>query len=86
MKTSTIAVAVNDVTASPSVRTLRICLINPRFEPSYWGFENALPVYPGDKGSAMIFGALFTVAGPCGDGDVYLLDVPASRKPQLFAS
>lgn len=29
-------------------RTLSICLINPRFEPSYWGFEYALPMYPGN--------------------------------------
>lgn len=44
-------------------RTLSICLINPRFEPSYWGFDYALPLYPGDKRCTMIAGALPTVAG-----------------------
>jgi hypothetical protein len=34
-------------------RKLSICLINPRFEPSYWGFDFALPLYPGDKRSTM---------------------------------
>ena len=55
-------------------RKLSICLINPRFEPSYWGFEFALPLYPGDKRSTMISGSLSTVAGLCGDHDVDLLD------------
>src|SRR5215471_18495545 len=56
------------------VKKLSICLINPRFEPSYWGFEFALPLYPGDKRSTMISGSLSAVAGLCGDHDVYLLD------------
>ena len=55
-------------------RKLSICLINPRFEPSYWGFQYALPLYPGDKRSTMINGALPTVAALCGDHHVYLLD------------
>jgi hypothetical protein len=59
---------------SPPARTLSICLINPRFEPSYWGFEYALPLYPGDKRSTMISGALPTLAALCGDHHVYLLD------------
>ncbi len=58
----------------PPARKLSICLINPRFEPSYWGFEYALPLYPGDKRSTMISGALPTVAALCGDHQVYLLD------------
>ncbi len=58
----------------PPARTLSICLINPRFEPSYWGFEYALPLYPGDKRSTMISGALPTLAALCGDHQVYLLD------------
>jgi radical SAM superfamily enzyme YgiQ (UPF0313 family) len=45
------------------VRTLSICLINPRFEPSYWGFDYALPLYPGDKRCTMITGALPALAG-----------------------
>ena len=60
--------------ASAPARTLSICLINPRFEPSYWGFEYALPLYPGDKRSTMISGSLSSVAGLCGDHDVYVLD------------
>ena len=39
-------------------KRLKICLINPKFEPSYWGFEYALPLYPGNKKSSMITGAL----------------------------
>jgi len=62
------------VTAEVGVRTLSICLINPKFEPSYWGFEFALPLYPGDKRSTMISGALSAVAGMCGDHEVTLLD------------
>jgi radical SAM superfamily enzyme YgiQ (UPF0313 family) len=53
-----------EATASRTVRkTLSICLINPRFDPSYWGFDFALPLYPGDKRSTMIAGGLPTVAG-----------------------
>jgi radical SAM superfamily enzyme YgiQ (UPF0313 family) len=60
--------------AGTSERRLSICLINPRFEPSYWGFDFALPLYPGDKRSTMISGALSAVAGMCGDHDVTLVD------------
>lgn len=67
-------VAVSDFVAPRPVKTLSICLINPRFEPSYWGFEYALPLYPGDKRSTMISGSLATVAGLSGDHEVYLLD------------
>ena len=63
-----------DIKTSPPKRTLSICLINPRFNPSYWGFEYALPLYPGDKRSTMISGSLSSVAGLCGDHHVYLLD------------
>lgn len=61
-------------TTSPNARTLSICLINPAFEPSYWGFQYALSLYPGDKRSTMISGALPTLAGLCGDHAVRLLD------------
>src|SRR5437764_1165718 len=44
-------------------RTLSICIINPKFEPSYWGFDYALPLYPGDKRSTMMTGALPALAG-----------------------
>ena len=63
-----------DASAATPRRTLSICLINPRFEPSYWGFEFALPLYPGDKRSTMISGSLSAVAGLCGDHQVHLLD------------
>jgi len=70
----TVPLAEADAATGPPARTLSICLINPRFEPSYWGFEYALPLYPGDKRSTMISGALSAVAGLCGDHQVYLLD------------
>lgn len=56
-------------------RRLSICLINPKFEPSYWGFDFALPLYPGDKRCTMITGALPTLAGlvPAGH-DVTIVD------------
>ncbi len=60
--------------AATAVRTLSICLINPKFEISYWGFEYALALYPGDKRSTMISGALPTLAGLSGDHHVCLLD------------
>ncbi len=58
----------------PPARRLSICLINPRFEPSYWGFDFALPLYPGDKRSTMISGSLTALAGLCGHHDVRLVD------------
>jgi radical SAM superfamily enzyme YgiQ (UPF0313 family) len=64
--------------ASPSVtspaRTLSICLINPKFEPSYWGFDYALPLYPGDKRCTMITGALPALAALAEPHDVALID------------
>src|SRR5262245_1152464 len=44
-------------------KRLKICLINPKFEPSYWGFDYALPLYPGSVKSTMITGALTHLAG-----------------------
>src|SRR5262249_47952054 len=58
----------------PAKAVLSVCLINPRFEPSYWGFEYALPLYPGDRRSTMINGALPTVAGLAAGPDVALID------------
>ena len=58
MMTDTIAMEADEEVAGPPVKTLSICLINPRFEPSYWGFDYALPLYPGDKRSTMISGSL----------------------------
>ncbi len=65
--------AKSDPTSAPD-RTLSICLINPRFEPSFWGFEYALPHYPGDRRSTMISGSLPALAGLSAGHEVYLLD------------
>jgi radical SAM superfamily enzyme YgiQ (UPF0313 family) len=56
------------------VKRLKICLINPKFEPSYWGFDYALPLYPGNKKCTMITGALPHLAGLIPDHEVVLLD------------
>ena len=74
MAINTLPLKTDASAASPPAKTLSICLINPRFEPSYWGFEFALPLYPGDKRSTMIPGSLSAVAGLCGDHNVYVLD------------
>jgi len=72
---STALETIIDIDPSPRPsRRLSICLINPRFEPSYWGFDFALPLYPGDKRSTMISGSLTAVAGLCGDHEVRLID------------
>jgi len=59
--------------AAPAKR-LSICLINPKFEPSYWGFDFALPLYPGNRRSSMMTGALPHLAGLAGDHDIRLVD------------
>jgi radical SAM superfamily enzyme YgiQ (UPF0313 family) len=71
---ATLSLLEDEIDSKSPRRTLSICLINPRFEPSYWGFDFALPLYPGDKRSTMISGSLSTVAGLCGVNQVYLLD------------
>jgi len=43
-------------------RSLSICLINPRFTPSFFGSEYVLPLLPGDKRSHMANGAVLTLA------------------------
>jgi radical SAM superfamily enzyme YgiQ (UPF0313 family) len=60
---------------------LRICLINPKFEPSYWGFDYALPLYPGNKKSSMITGALAYLAGLVPDHEVRLIDENVEEIP-----
>ena len=55
-------------------RRLRICLINPKFQPSYWGFDYAMPLYPGNVKCTMVTGALAHLAGLVPDHEVYLLD------------
>jgi radical SAM superfamily enzyme YgiQ (UPF0313 family) len=72
---ATKALAVEPVLPRPTRgKKLSICLINPRFEPSYWGFDFALPLYPGDKRSTMISGSLSALAGLSGDHDITLVD------------
>lgn len=62
-------------TPEVATRRLKIALINPRFEPSYWGMDYALPLYPGDKRSTMITGALPALAGLAGpNNDIVLID------------
>jgi len=55
-------------------KRLKICLINPRFEPSYWGFDYALPLYPGDVKCTMVTGALAHLAALTPDHVVCVLD------------
>jgi len=50
------------------MRRLSICLILPRFEPSYFGREYMLPILPGDKRCMMIGGALPLLAALVPDG------------------
>jgi radical SAM superfamily enzyme YgiQ (UPF0313 family) len=63
-----------DFSLTKPFKRLRICLINPRFEPSYWGFDYSLPLYPGNKKCTMITGALPHLAGLIQDHEVCLLD------------
>jgi radical SAM superfamily enzyme YgiQ (UPF0313 family) len=62
-------------------KQLRICLINPKFEPSYWGFEYALPLYPGNKRASMITGALPYLAGLSQGHEVRLVDENVEEIP-----
>jgi radical SAM superfamily enzyme YgiQ (UPF0313 family) len=59
---------------SRTMQRLKICLINPKFEPSYWGFDYALPLYPRNIKCTMVTGALPHLAGLVPDHEVYLLD------------
>ena len=54
--------------SSRNARTLSICLVCPRFEPSFFGLEYALPVLPGDKRSASFPGGLPLLAALVPDG------------------
>jgi len=45
-----------------SRRPLSICLINPKFDPSFWGYDFALPLMPGDKRCWVVSGALPALA------------------------
>src|SRR6187401_1818038 len=56
------------------IRRLKICLINPKFEPSYWGFDYALPLYPGNIKCTMVTGSLPHLAALTPNHEVALLD------------
>ncbi len=47
---------------SRTLRRLSVCIINPRYEPSYWGFDFALPLMPGNKRYSNVTGALPALA------------------------
>jgi radical SAM superfamily enzyme YgiQ (UPF0313 family) len=56
-------------------RTLSICIVNPRFEPSFWGHDFALPLLAGDKRCWTVTGALPALAGLTpSEHEVTLLD------------
>lgn len=57
------------------MKSLSICLISPRFEPSFWGREYALPLMPGDKRAWMLAGGLPLLAALTPDiHDITLID------------
>src|SRR5579884_2716492 len=45
-----------------SPRRLSICLINPKFELSFWGYDFVLPMMPGDKRCYAVTAALPALA------------------------
>jgi len=47
-----------EVSSPRASRSLSICLVCPRFEPSFFGMEYALPLLPGDKRAASFPGSL----------------------------
>lgn len=49
-------------TAATTPKKLRIALISPRFEPSFYGLDYAIPLMPGRKKSRMIVGAVTVLA------------------------
>jgi len=62
-------------TAADVPRRLSVCLINPRFKPSYWGMDHVLPLMAGDKRNWTVTGALPALAALAPEHcDVVLLD------------
>jgi radical SAM superfamily enzyme YgiQ (UPF0313 family) len=60
---------------TPPLRRLRVCLVNPRFRPSYWTRDEVLPVLPGDKRNWTVTGSLPALAALAPEHcDVILLD------------
>ena len=61
--------------APKRAKPVRVCLINPRFEPSFWGFDFTLPMLPGNKRYWSTPGAFPTLAALVPDGvDIELVD------------
>lgn len=61
--------------APERLRRLSVCIINPRYEPSFWGFDYALSVMPGNKRYSNVTGALPALAALAPPHcDVTLLD------------
>ena len=48
------------------LKSLKVCLINPRFTPSYWSSDYSLKLYPNSVRCQMVTGALPTIAGLSG--------------------
>ncbi|MAY45397.1 MAG: B12-binding domain-containing radical SAM protein [Rhodobacteraceae bacterium] len=51
-----------EISGNAEPRKLRIAMISPRFEPSYYGFDYSLPLLPGAKKSRMLVGAVTVLA------------------------
>ncbi len=67
--------AVPGAPAIKRVKPLRVCLINPRFEPSFWGFDFTLPMLPGNKRYWSTPGAFPTLAALVPEGvEIELVD------------
>ena len=49
-------------TPLPEPRRLRVCIVNPKFEPSYWSLDFALPLMDGDRRCWVVTGALPALA------------------------
>jgi radical SAM superfamily enzyme YgiQ (UPF0313 family) len=61
--------------AAKPLRNLLVCIINPRYEPSFWGFDYALSLMPGNKRYSNVTGALPALAGLAPPHcDIVLLD------------
>ena len=58
----------NVLTAPGVPRSLSICIVSPRFDPSFYGYEYSLPLEPGSKRCVMMSGALPALAGLVPDG------------------
>src|SRR5690554_3571502 len=51
---------------APAPQVLKVALVSPRFNPSYFGYDYLLPLLPGDKRVQMVGGALPLLAALVG--------------------